>query len=139
MQSQCSWTPCKMPTPLSFKPLTFSTFSFSKQLLLHKKSIASISSTSRGIVSYPSLMASSPSVSTTQKDAFSTQNDSTRKTQQPLQVAKRLEKFKTTIFTQMSSLAIKYGAINLGQGFPNFDGPEFVKEAAIKWDLLCRC
>ncbi|KAH8508882.1 hypothetical protein Peur_050732 [Populus x canadensis] len=132
MQSQCPWTPCKMPTPLSFKPLTFSTFSFSKQLLLHKKSIASISSTSRGIVSYPSLMASSPSVSTTQKDAFSTQNDSTRKTQQPLQVAKRLEKFKTTIFTQMSSLAIKYGAINLGQGFPNFDGPEFVKEAAIQ-------
>ncbi|RWW68518.1 hypothetical protein BHE74_00023956 [Ensete ventricosum] len=46
----------------------------------------------------------------------------------PLQ---RLEKFKTTIFTQMSMLAIKHGAINLGQGFPNFDGPEFVKEAAI--------
>ncbi|XP_042033657.1 probable N-succinyldiaminopimelate aminotransferase DapC [Salvia splendens] len=50
----------------------------------------------------------------------------------PLQVAKRLEKFKTTIFTQMSSLAIKHGAINLGQGFPNFDGPDFVKEAAIQ-------
>lgn len=48
------------------------------------------------------------------------------------QVAKRLEKFKTTIFTQMSMLAIKHGAINLGQGFPNFDGPEFVKEAAIQ-------
>ncbi|RWW29237.1 hypothetical protein GW17_00006249 [Ensete ventricosum] len=47
----------------------------------------------------------------------------------PLQ---RLEKFKTTIFTQMSMLAIKHGAINLGQGFPNFDGPEFVKEAAIQ-------
>ncbi|KAF8411798.1 hypothetical protein HHK36_004357 [Tetracentron sinense] len=47
-------------------------------------------------------------------------------------VAKRLEKFKTTIFTQMSMLAIKHGAINLGQGFPNFDGPEFVKEAAIQ-------
>ncbi|CAM8933740.1 unnamed protein product [Rhodiola kirilowii] len=50
----------------------------------------------------------------------------------PAQVAKRLEKFKTTIFTQMSMLAIKHGAINLGQGFPNFDGPEFVKEAAIE-------
>lgn len=50
----------------------------------------------------------------------------------PFQVAKRLEKFKTTIFTQMSSLAIKHGAINLGQGFPNFDGPDFVKEAAIQ-------
>ncbi|KAK1315075.1 hypothetical protein QJS10_CPA06g02406 [Acorus calamus] len=50
----------------------------------------------------------------------------------PLQISKRLEKFKTTIFTQMSMLAIKHGAINLGQGFPNFDGPEFVKEAAIQ-------
>ncbi|XP_042470112.1 probable N-succinyldiaminopimelate aminotransferase DapC [Zingiber officinale] len=50
----------------------------------------------------------------------------------PVQVAKRLENFKTTIFTQMSLLAIKHGAINLGQGFPNFDGPEFVKEAAIE-------
>ena len=29
-------------------------------------------------------------------------------------------------------LAVKHGAINLGQGFPNFDGPEFVKEAAIQ-------
>ncbi|XP_020238892.1 uncharacterized protein LOC109817949 isoform X2 [Cajanus cajan] len=53
-------------------------------------------------------------------------------TQQPLQVAKRLEKFKTTIFTQMSMLAAQHGAINLGQGFPNFDGPEFVKEAAVQ-------
>lgn len=29
-------------------------------------------------------------------------------------------------------LAVKHGAINLGQGFPNFDGPDFVKEAAIQ-------
>ncbi|GAU39944.1 hypothetical protein TSUD_149540 [Trifolium subterraneum] len=29
-------------------------------------------------------------------------------------------------------LAIKHGAINLCRGFPNFDGPEFVKEAAIQ-------
>ncbi|KAG9136485.1 hypothetical protein Leryth_018967 [Lithospermum erythrorhizon] len=45
----------------------------------------------------------------------------------PIEVAKRLEQFKTTIFTQMSMLAI-----NLGQGFPNFDGPQFVKDAAIE-------
>lgn len=32
----------------------------------------------------------------------------------------------------MSILATKHQAINLGQGFPNFDGPEFVKEAAIQ-------
>ncbi|KAL9245537.1 hypothetical protein vseg_019178 [Gypsophila vaccaria] len=64
--------------------------------------------------------------------ASSNSNDAAQKPQYTVQVAKRLEKFKTTIFTQMSQLAIKHGAINLGQGFPNFDGPEFVKAAAIR-------
>lgn len=32
----------------------------------------------------------------------------------------------------MSILAVKHQAINLGQGFPNFDGPGFVKDAAIE-------
>ncbi|KAL2467698.1 Pyridoxal phosphate (PLP)-dependent transferase superfamily protein [Forsythia ovata] len=80
-------------------------------------------------------MASSIStaVPAPQQAAVSTQDELTQKIPtQPLQVTKRLEKFKTTIFTQMSSLAIKHGAINLGQGFPNFDGPDFVKEAAIQ-------
>lgn len=36
----------------------------------------------------------------------------------------------TTIFATMSALAVKYGAINLGQGFPDTDGPEWIKEAA---------
>jgi aspartate/methionine/tyrosine aminotransferase len=49
-----------------------------------------------------------------------------------VQVAKRLEQFKTTIFTEISMLALKHNAINLGQGFPNFDGPDFVKKAAIE-------
>lgn len=49
-----------------------------------------------------------------------------------IQVAKRLEQFKTTIFTEISILALKHNAINLGQGFPNFDGPDFVKKAAIE-------
>ncbi len=31
----------------------------------------------------------------------------------------------------MTRLAVEHGAVNLGQGFPDFDGPEFVKEAAI--------
>ncbi|KAI9106459.1 hypothetical protein K1719_021987 [Acacia pycnantha] len=66
------------------------------------------------------------------KELAANHSDTFQKIQQPLQVAKRLEKFKTTIFTQMSMLANKYGAINLGQGFPNFDGPDFVKEAAIQ-------
>jgi len=43
----------------------------------------------------------------------------------------RLQGFGTTIFTEMTRLALQHGAVNLGQGFPNFDGPEFIKEAAI--------
>jgi aspartate/methionine/tyrosine aminotransferase len=44
--------------------------------------------------------------------------------------AGRLRKFGQTIFTEMSLLATRHEAINLGQGFPDFDGPRFVKEAA---------
>jgi aspartate/methionine/tyrosine aminotransferase len=36
----------------------------------------------------------------------------------------------TTIFTVMSALAARHGAINLGQGFPDTDGPEDVLRAA---------
>jgi aspartate/methionine/tyrosine aminotransferase len=36
----------------------------------------------------------------------------------------------TTIFTIMSALALEHGAINLGQGFPDYDGPPDVIEAA---------
>ena len=37
-----------------------------------------------------------------------------------------------TIFAEMSALAARTGAINLGQGFPDVDGPEHVKQAAIR-------
>ncbi len=37
----------------------------------------------------------------------------------------------TTIFAEMSALAVSTGAINLGQGFPDVDGPTSVAEAAI--------
>jgi len=37
--------------------------------------------------------------------------------------ATRLRPFGTTIFTEMSALAARTGAINLGQGFPDTDGP----------------
>jgi len=43
----------------------------------------------------------------------------------------RLAPFGSTIFSDITRRAVETGAINLGQGFPNFDGPEFVKEAAI--------
>jgi N-succinyldiaminopimelate aminotransferase len=45
-------------------------------------------------------------------------------------VASRLSAFGTTIFTEMSALAERTGAINLGQGFPDQDGPDEVLEAA---------
>lgn len=35
----------------------------------------------------------------------------------------------TTIFTEMTQLAIHHGAVNLGQGFPDFEGPEHLREA----------
>ncbi len=37
-----------------------------------------------------------------------------------------------TIFAEMSALAVSTGAINLGQGFPDADGPEAIKAAAIR-------
>src|ERR671925_1594401 len=44
--------------------------------------------------------------------------------------ARRWQGFGTTIFTEMSALAERTGAINLGQGFPDEDGPAEVLEAA---------
>ncbi|WP_432587345.1 pyridoxal phosphate-dependent aminotransferase [Streptomyces sp. HD1123-B1] len=45
---------------------------------------------------------------------------------------RRLAAFGTTIFAEMSALAVSTGAINLGQGFPDTDGPEEVREAAVR-------
>jgi N-succinyldiaminopimelate aminotransferase len=45
--------------------------------------------------------------------------------------AARLEGLGTTIFTEMTALAVHTGAINLGQGFPDTDGPASVIEAAV--------
>jgi N-succinyldiaminopimelate aminotransferase len=44
----------------------------------------------------------------------------------------RMRGFGTTIFAEMSALAIQTGAINLGQGFPDTDGPPEVFDAAIE-------
>lgn len=38
----------------------------------------------------------------------------------------------TTIFSVMSALAAEHGAVNLGQGFPDEDGPLSIREAAAK-------
>ena len=42
-----------------------------------------------------------------------------------------LQPFTTTIFNEMSLLATRTGSINLGQGFPDIDGPAEVAEAAV--------
>jgi N-succinyldiaminopimelate aminotransferase len=42
----------------------------------------------------------------------------------------KLQGFGTTIFAEMSALAMSTGAVNLGQGFPDTDGPAAVLEAA---------
>ena len=44
---------------------------------------------------------------------------------------RRLDGFGTTIFAEMSALAVATGAVNLGQGLPDTDGPAAVLEAAI--------
>lgn len=40
----------------------------------------------------------------------------------------KLPNLGTTIFTQMSALAQQHNAINLSQGFPDFDGPTYLQE-----------
>ncbi|MFE4373619.1 pyridoxal phosphate-dependent aminotransferase [Streptomyces sp. NPDC056835] len=45
---------------------------------------------------------------------------------------RRLDGLGTTIFAEMSALATATGAINLGQGFPDADGPEEIREAAVR-------
>jgi methionine aminotransferase len=47
-------------------------------------------------------------------------------------ITSKLPNVGTTIFTVMSQLAAETGAINLSQGFPDFDGPDALREA------LCR-
>ena len=46
-------------------------------------------------------------------------------------VTPRLRSFGTTIFAEMSALAIEVDTVNLGQGFPDTDGPREVLDVAI--------
>lgn len=41
----------------------------------------------------------------------------------------KLPRVGTTVFTTMSQLAVEHGALNLGQGFPDFDGPQRLRDA----------
>ncbi|HEX4102425.1 MAG: pyridoxal phosphate-dependent aminotransferase [Pseudonocardiaceae bacterium] len=42
----------------------------------------------------------------------------------------RLQPFSSTIFAEMTALAVRTGAVNLGQGFPDTDGPAGMLEVA---------
>lgn len=48
----------------------------------------------------------------------------------PPRTASRLQAFGTTVFAEISRRALAAQAVNLGQGFPDFEGPDFVKDAA---------
>ncbi|RFU21067.1 pyridoxal phosphate-dependent aminotransferase [Geodermatophilus marinus] len=45
-------------------------------------------------------------------------------------LSSRLQGFGTTVFAEMSALAVATGSINLGQGFPDYPGPPEVLDAA---------
>ena len=47
-------------------------------------------------------------------------------------LASRLEGFGVTVFAEMSALAERTGSINLGQGFPDADGPAVMADAAVR-------
>lgn len=49
-----------------------------------------------------------------------------------MQIETKLPKVGTTIFTLMSQLAAQHDAVNLGQGFPDFETPAFLQEALIR-------
>ncbi|MBB5131108.1 N-succinyldiaminopimelate aminotransferase [Thermocatellispora tengchongensis] len=43
----------------------------------------------------------------------------------------RMREFGTTVFAEMTALAVRTGSINLGQGFPDTDGPPAMLERAV--------
>lgn len=49
-----------------------------------------------------------------------------------LNIADRIATMPTSIFSTMSKMAVEYNATNLGQGFPDFDGPEWLAESLYK-------
>lgn len=48
----------------------------------------------------------------------------------PIHPATRVRALGTTVFTEMSALAARHGAVNLGQGFPDFPAPAALTDAA---------
>ena len=44
--------------------------------------------------------------------------------------SEKVKSFGVSVFAEMSRLAVQHNAVNLGQGFPDFPGPAFLKDAA---------
>ena len=51
---------------------------------------------------------------------------------EPDRLVTRMQGFGTTVFAEMSALAVATGAVNLGQGFPDTDGPALILDAAVE-------
>ena len=51
--------------------------------------------------------------------------------ERPPHLIARLRGLGTTIFSEMTALAIQHDAVNLGQGFPDIEGPVAVRDAAV--------
>ncbi|HET6552246.1 MAG TPA: pyridoxal phosphate-dependent aminotransferase [Dyella sp.] len=49
-----------------------------------------------------------------------------------MQIETKLPKVGTTIFSVMSQLAVEHKAVNLGQGFPDFEPPEALRDAVTR-------
>lgn len=49
-----------------------------------------------------------------------------------MQIQTKLPKVGTTIFSVMSQLAVEHKAVNLGQGFPDFEPPEALRDAVAR-------
>ena len=50
-----------------------------------------------------------------------------------MKITSKLPDVGTTIFSVMSALAAENNALNLSQGFPDYDGPELLREALVKY------
>ena len=53
-----------------------------------------------------------------------------------MDLSSKLPGVGTTIFTTMSELVAEHGAINLAQGFPDFDPPAPLAEGVVREPLL---
>jgi N-succinyldiaminopimelate aminotransferase len=47
-------------------------------------------------------------------------------------LVERMRDYSTTVFSEMTALARRTGAVNLGQGFPDTDGPQWLLESAVE-------